>query len=273
MIRNLLLSLFRFLSREKSPYLIKEDAHSNKEKSGLLKEREQELLHSILEFQDTIVREVMVPRIHMDCIDIHAGLSQILDLVIEKGHTRLPVFKGSIDNIIGILNVKDLISIWRYRKLIILQDLIRPAYFVPETKKISELLREFQKHRMHMAIVLDEYGGTAGLVTMEDLIEEIVGDISDEYDREEEPIQYQPNGSIIMRADYSIHEANEKLDLGLPENDFESIGGFVIHLLGRLPETGERIPYRNLIITVLESNDRRILKLKIKKINGEGTPS
>jgi len=273
LISNLFLSLSRFLSRKKSPYLREGLAHSDKEKPGLLQEREQELLHSILEFQDTIVREVMVPRIHMDCINIKANLSQILDLVIEKGHTRLPVFDRSIDNIIGILNVKDLISIWKHRQLIILQDLIRPAYFVPETKKISELLREFQKQRIHMAIVLDEYGGTAGLVTMEDLLEEIVGDIRDEYDREEEPIQYQPDGSVIMRADYSIHQANEKLGLDLPENDFESIGGFVIHHLGRLPGPGERIPYQNLIITVLESNNRRILKLKIKKIDGKATPS
>ena len=270
MFRNLFPPLLRLFTRKPTASAPEKILLSDKEKISDLGKREQKLFRSLLKFQNTLVREVMVPRIHMDCIKINASLPQILDLVIEKGHTRLPVYENRIDNIIGILNVKDLIGIWRHRKLIILHDLLRPVYFVPETKKIRELLQELQRQRMHIAIVVDEYGGTAGLVTIEDLIEEIVGEIRDEYDHEEELIQYQPDGSLIIRADYGIQEANEKFGLHIPENDFESLGGFIIHYLGRLPGPGERVYFQNLMITVLEADIRRIRKLKIKKINDQG---
>lgn len=154
---------------------------------GIIHKDEKDMLHSVFDFKDTVVKEVMVPRKDMVCMDINSNINKILDIVVAEGFTRLPVYKVDLDNIVGSIHTKDLLSIWKYKKLVLIQDIIRAPYFVNENKKVNEILKEFQKGRIHMAIVLDTYGKTAGLVTLEDLLEEIVGEIKDEYDSDENP--------------------------------------------------------------------------------------
>lgn len=230
---------------------------------GLLEEEETEMIESIFAFDDTIVEEVMVPRIDMVCLQEDATVEEAINLVMEKGFSRIPVFKETIDNITGIVYAKDLLAFVKKDKTNIeVNKLMREPYFIPETKKVNNLLRELQSEKIHMAIVLDEYGGTAGLVTIEDLLEEIVGDILDEYDKDEELIKVEKDGCVILDSRVGLDEINELLDLSLPEEQFDSIGGFVFDALGHIPEEGERIEFQDFIFEVLRVNNKRITKIK-----------
>jgi len=235
------------------------------EKEGALDDEEKKMIQSILEFGETIVREVMVPRIDMECVDINDEPGEIFEKIMNMRYSRIPVYKGNLDNIIGIIYTKDLLTAWRNRELIIMEDLMRQAYFVPETKKISELLEEFRKGRMHLAVVVDEYGVTAGLVTIEDLIEEITGEILDEYDVEEKTIVKLSDGEAIVYAKEDLDKINEELGLELPDEEFDSLGGLVIDLFGRVPRAGEEINFGNLKFIVQEADRKKIIKLKIIK--------
>ena len=238
------------------------------EEEGVLEEEEKEMIDSIFKFGDTKVQEVMVPRSDMVTIEANQDLDNILKLVMEAGHSRIPVFKGRIDNIIGILYAKDLLNLWEQssRARLKVKDLIHPAYFVPETKKVDELLREFQRQKIHLAMVVDEYGGTAGLVTLEDLLEEIVGEIEDEYDKGKERIEILEKGIALVDGKTDIGDVNEKLDLKLPEEEgTETVAGFVVDRLGRVPKMGEELIYRGTKITVVEADRRRVIKVKIER--------
>jgi len=235
------------------------------EREGALDDEEKKMIQSILEFGEIIVREVMVPRIDMECVDINDEPGEIFKKIANMRYSRVPVYKGNLDNIIGIIYTKDLLTAWRNRELIIMEDLMRQAYFVPETKKISELLEEFRKGRMHLAIVVDEYGVTAGLVTIEDLIEEITGEILDEYDVEEKMIVKLSDGEAIVYAKEDLDKINEELGLELPDEEFDSLGGLVIDLFGRVPRAGEEINFGNLKFVVQEADRKKIIKLKIIK--------
>ncbi|MDH5661677.1 MAG: hemolysin family protein, partial [Elusimicrobiota bacterium] len=204
-------------------------------REGALDDEEKRMIQSSLEFGETIVREVMVPRIDMECVDFNDEREEIFKKIMKMPHSRVPVYKGNVDNVIGIVYTKDLLTALRNRELIVMEDIMRQVYFVPETKKISELLEEFKKGRMHLAIVVDEYGVTTGLVTIEDLIEEITGEILDEYDVEKETIVKLPDGTAIVYAKEDLDKINEKLGLELPAEDFDSLGGLVIDLFGRVP--------------------------------------
>ena len=236
------------------------------EEEGVLEEEEKEMIDSIFKFGDTKVQEVMVPRSDMVTIEANQGLDNILKLVMEAGHSRIPVFERRIDNIIGILYAKDLLNLWEQssRARLKVKDLVHPAYFVPETKKVNELLREFQKQRIHLAMVVDEYGGTAGLVTLEDLLEEIVGEIEDEYDKGKERIEILEKGIALVDGKTDIGEVNERLGIKLPEEEVETVAGFVVDHLGRVPRVGEEIIYQGTKITVVEADRRRVIKVKIK---------
>jgi putative hemolysin len=237
------------------------------EEEGFIDEDEREMIDSILEFDDTLVREVMVPRIDIIAVSVNEPLEEIINLVLEVGHSRIPVYEQNIDNIIGVLYAKDLLKPLsnREEEIPAVRQLIRPAYYVPETKKVRDLLKELRKEKVHMAIVLDEYGGTAGLVTIEDLIEEIVGDIQDEYDQEEVRIETLPDGSYLVDARTSIYDINELLDLDLPDDEFDTISGLVFHSLGRIPNSGQELELGDLYVVVKEVIGRRITKLHLRK--------
>ncbi|MDD5132265.1 MAG: hemolysin family protein [bacterium] len=239
-------------------------------REGVLGKDQKEMIHGVLEFGDKVVRDIMIPRIDMECVDITLEKEKFIDLVVETGHSRVPVYQGNLDNIIGIIHVKDLLNAWRCNELIVIQDLIRPAYFVPETQKVNNLLRQMQKGRLHMAVVVDEYGVPSGLITMEDLVEQIVGDILDEYDIEDLGVEPMGDGSVQIDGKMNIYEVNEKLKINLPSEDFNTVSGFVVDLLGRVPRKDEEIKYKDLKFTIVETNRRRIITLKVKKEATEG---
>jgi CBS domain containing-hemolysin-like protein len=240
------------------------------EETHELQPDDKEMISSIIELHDTNVREVMIPRVDMVCADITTDLSELRRLIHEEGHSRIPIYKDSIDHILGVIYAKDLLrdeDAPEDEKTI--EELMRTPYVVPETKKADELLREFQREKIHLAIVVDEHGTIAGLVTLEDLIEEIVGEIQDEYDDEEPMYKELPDGSIIVDAKLNIDALNEMLDIDITPEEFETIGGLVYKELDRVPEPGEILSYRNLRIAVHEVEGQRIIKLGITKLNPE----
>jgi putative hemolysin len=231
---------------------------------GILEQEEKEMIHSIIRFTDTTVRQIMVPRIDMTVVDVECPLPRVVDLVLEAGHTRVPVYEETVDRIIGIVHAKDLLRpLVDGRHDIPLKDVLRPPYYVPEGKKVDELLHEFRREQTQLAIVVDEYGGTSGLVTIEDILEEIVGDIADEYDVEEPLVQPLGANTYLLDARLSIDDANDQLQLDLPGEEYETIGGFVFGQLGRLPEVGEGVRHGNLEFVVQEADGRRIEKIRL----------
>jgi len=179
----------------------------------------------------------------------------------------LPVYVGTIDNIVGVIYTKDLITLLEHRDLIVLQDIIRPAYFVPDTKKISQLMREFQQKKIHLAIVVDEFGGTEGIITMEDILEEIVGEIHDEYDEVLKEVETAADGAFLVNARLSIREFNERFGCKIPEDSgFDTIGGFLYSLTGRIPELNETIEHEGLSFTVISKSERRMRQIKVRRL-------
>jgi CBS domain containing-hemolysin-like protein len=233
------------------------------EEEGLLSEDEGEMMQSILSFRDTLAREIMVPRTDAVLVSGDTPIEELLQLVINKGHSRFPVYADNIDDIIGILHVKDLLSSWGEEHLD-LQDIVRTPYFIPETKKISHLLKELRDKKSHMAIVIDEYGGVAGLVTIEDIIEEIIGEIRDEYDDDEILMVATDDGDLLVDARLEIEKLTEHFDLQVPKGNFESVGGFIISLLGRVPQPNETILHAPLEMTIESADARKIRKVRIK---------
>lgn len=233
------------------------------EEEGLLSEDEGEMIQSILSFRDTLAREIMVPRTDAVFISADTPIEKLLQLVIQEGHSRFPVHSGSSDNIIGILHVKDLLTFWSAEHLD-LKDIIRTPYFIPETKKISHLLRELRDKKSHMAIVIDEYGGTAGLVTIEDIIEEIIGEIHDEHDNDEILMVATNEGDLVVDARLEIEKLVEHFDLEVPKGNFESVGGFIISLLGRVPQPRETITHAPLEMTIESADARKIRKVRVR---------
>ncbi len=245
------------------------------EEEGVLEEDETEMIHSIFEFADTTVREVMIPRIDMVTLESDATVDEAVDLALQGGFSRIPVYKESIDDIIGVLYTKDMLKQLRENhNALLIRDLVRPAYFVPETKKLDDLLREMQQNHVHMVIVVDEYGSVAGLVTIEDLVEEIVGDIQDEYDREEKLYEQINENEYIFAAKISIDEFNELMDTRLDDSDYETLGGFLYAQLDKIPNVGDTATFNNLTFTVLTTRGRRITQVKVERIQksqlGEG---
>lgn len=234
------------------------------EQEGLIEGDERRLIQSIVEFGDTLVREVMTPRPDIVAIRAEATLSELRVLLREQTYSRIPVFKESLDNILGFVFVKDLIQLTGAEDRAI-SSLMRPAYFVPETKQVSDLLKEFQRQQVQIAIVVDEYGGTAGLVTLEDLLEEIVGEIRDEYDEESEPVTDEGNGVFVFTGKVNIGEVVDRLGVEIEPEGFETVGGFLLSNLGRVPTVGERFDIDGLAIEVLEAERRRVNKVRIRR--------
>ena len=236
------------------------------EEEGVLEEEEKEMIHSIFEFTDTVVRKVMIPRTDMKAVEVHATIDELLEVIMKAGHSRIPVYEENVDNIVGVVHAKDLLrALHENGHEVTVRELMHPPYVIPENKKVDELLADFKRSKIQMAIVVDEYGGTAGLVTIEDLLEEIVGDIMDEYDVEEPLVEIIDENTMIVDARTPIDEINEQMDLALPEEEFDTIGGLVFGLLGRQPQQGEKIEYDGVDLFVEKTDGRRIEKIKIVK--------
>lgn len=234
------------------------------EEEGLIEEDEKEMILSVLDFGDTVARQVMVPRIDMTAIDVNTPFDEALDVVVSAGHSRVPVYRGSIDEIVGILYAKDMLKMLRDGSKPALAQMLRQVYFTPESKRVSDLLQELQKTRVHVSIVVDEYGGTAGLVTIEDILEEIVGEIQDEFDAEEPESVPLPNGAgYILDAGMGLDDANDLLQIELPKEESDTLGGFIYDQLGKVPVAGEFVQWGGVVFEVLSVIDRRILKVKV----------
>jgi CBS domain containing-hemolysin-like protein len=237
---------------------------------SVIEREERTLIHSIIDFGDTVVREVMVPRPDMVVVESTAKVSDVIEIAIAAGFSRIPVYGQGIDDIIGIVFIKDLVRAEREGKDDeFVSGLMREAHFVPETKKVSELMREMQSKKFHMSIVVDEYGGTAGLVTLEDLIEELVGEIEDEYDVEETSFEKLANGDLRVTARMSIDEVNELLGAELPEGDWDTVGGLVFSLLGHVPTEGETASLDGFQLTAERVQGRRIGRVRISRVREE----
>lgn len=236
------------------------------EEEGVIEEEEREMIHSIFEFGETVVREVMRPRVDIVAVSADATINGALGLMIEHGHSRLPVYEGSIDHIVGVVYIKDLLPALRQGRLAQgLAGIQRPPFFVPEAKKVSELFKEMQQKKISMAIVLDEYGGTAGMVTVEDLLEEIVGEIQDEYDLEEKPIQLLDDHTAMVNARTNIQEVNDLLGLRLPSEEVDTIAGLVYAICGRIPAQGETVELPGAELRVEKTLGHRITKVRITR--------
>jgi len=231
------------------------------EVDGVVNEKEGEMIRSIFSLRTTVVREIMVPRTDMACVSVEADIGELADTIIRCGHSRIPVFENGIDNITGVIHAKDLLGFMgESRKRVVVRSIMRPPFFIPETKNLEELLQEFRRRRVHLAIVIDEYGGTSGLVTIEDLIEQIVGDIQDEYDQEEALFVMNSDGSITADAKMPVEELEKQLGIEIERDNFDSVGGLVFHMTGKIPATGEIINGNGLRIKILDADERKIIK-------------
>ena len=235
---------------------------------GVVDEEEQQMIENVLELSDTTADEIMTPRTDIVAVEVNSDLQTVLQTINTAGHTRVPVIEGNIDNIIGLIYAKDLLTeIGKTAADFKLRDKLRKAYFVPETKPLRTLLHEFQNQKLHIAVVLDEYGGTAGVVTLEDILEELVGEITDEYEKTPpKPVREIDQNTIETDARTYIDDLNDEFELNLPEDeDYDTIGGFVFSHLGYIPKTAESFDYKNLKFTIASAEARRIKRIRIQK--------
>ena len=248
-----------FVTDEELKFIVREG-----KTKGIFDQTEEELIRSALEFTDTTVRNAMTPRMEIVALDVKAGHQQVVRAMTEEGYSRIPVYKDTLDNVVGIIYAKDIINLLHDRELVILEDILRKPYFVPDSMKIWELLKIFQKKQVHMAIVLDEFGGTAGLITLEDILEELVGEIRDEYDQEEEEMYLLSDNLAIVNADLFIGEFNQKFKTDLPE-EFNTVGGYITSSLGRIPVVDEEIKIGDLTFVIFDKVGPRLKKIKVKR--------
>ena len=238
------------------------------QQEGVLEQDEREMIYSIFRLDDTLTREIMVPRIDITALDVNVSFLEAVDNLLSSGHSRIPVFEDTVDNIIGLIYAKDLLRAWREdSQTVSLRQFLREVYFVPEAKKVDELLEEMQSRQVHMGIVVDEYGGVAGLVTLEDIVEEIVGEIRDEYDEGEElPYQAVADGEYVFLGRVDLDDFNNVMQTDLPREEAETLGGFIYSQMGRVPENGEQIQVNDVELTVEQVSGRRIRKVRAKRL-------
>jgi CBS domain containing-hemolysin-like protein len=230
---------------------------------NVLEEDEREMIHGVVELGETEVREIMVPRVEIVGIECGTPLAETLGIIKASGHSRFPLFDESLDNIKGVLYAKDLLAYVLDSESVDLARIARKAYFIPENIKLDRLLRDLKKKRLHIAIVVDEYGGTSGLVTMEDILEEIVGEIEDEYDGEPPAILRQSPGTYLVGGSVTIADLNDEVDLNLPEQEFETVGGLIYDLVGSIPEKGRSVKYHNVTFITEQVVGQRIVKVRV----------
>jgi putative hemolysin len=239
------------------------------EAEGGIDETERQMIRGIVEMEQTAVREVMVPRIDIIAADVEEEFGEVARLMVEKGYSRLPVYEDTIDNIVGVVHAKEALKhLARGTHPTSVREMARPVYYVPESKKVDDLLTEMRQQRVSIAIVVDEYGGTAGLVTVEDLVEEIVGEIEDEFDIQKQEVQLVTPTEAIVDARVDIDELNDMFDLSIEKEDFDSVGGFIVTSLGRMPSVGDEVQVDGLVMRVLTVMGRRIKKVRVTKTEG-----
>ena len=226
---------------------------------GFITDEESDMVHGVLDLKGTMTHSIMIPRTEISSASINSTLGEAIKLVSECGHTRIPFYKDSIDEIVGTLHAKDLLKLWGGDpESKIPSNILRKPYFVPENQKVSEILKDLKAKTTHLAIVTDEYGGTAGIITVEDIVEEIVGEILDEHDKEPSLLSILDDKSVLVDARLEIEKLEEHFCMELPKGEFESVGGFVIHLLGKIPKVDEKIDYEDLEMTIKSADQRKI---------------
>ncbi|NPV59000.1 MAG: HlyC/CorC family transporter [Actinobacteria bacterium] len=273
LISNGVIRMFGGKTIKEGPFVTEGDIKalvSAAEEQDVIEEEEKKLIHSIFDFGDTLVREVMIPRTDMVMLEEDAGLEEALEVIMRTGYSRIPMYHRDFDHITGVLYAKDLLPyLKRGESDVKPRDLLREAYFVPETKRVSELLTELRTLTIHMAIVLDEYGGTSGLVTIEDLLEEIVGEIFDEYDSAMELYENLGDGRYTFDARISIDDINELLGTRLPAHEWDTLGGLMYNLMGKIPKQGESVTFEGMRLTAQKVVGRRIHKVLLEVLDGE----
>jgi CBS domain containing-hemolysin-like protein len=241
---------------------------------GLVSNEESDMVFGVLDLKETKAHSIMIPRIEISSAPIDASLGEIIKLVADCGHTRIPIHKENIDQIVGILHAKDLLKLWGEDPYTVIPaEILRKPYFVPGNRLLSDLLRDLKERQNHLAVVTDEYGGTAGIVTIEDILEEIVGDIQDEHDSDLPLVTRLDQNRFLVDARLEAEKLEEDFEVKLPEADFESVGGFIIHLLGRIPEKGETFSFQHLDITIQNADQRKINKVLIQRKPLHSEPS
>lgn len=267
-ISKLIIKLFGIKVKEQMFEITEEDIRTFVKEGievGVIEEGEEEMIHSIFEFSDTTVKEILTPRTTVFALDMEKTIGEVWDEVVEQGFSRIPVYNETIDKIVGIVHMKDMIKYnkEKYSDMKI-KELMKEPYFVPTTKTLVELLEEFKKKQSHMAIIIDEYGGTLGIVTIEDLLEEIVGEIRDEFDQEEESIQQIKETIFDIKGDTIIEELNEELDINIPvSEEYDTVSGYIQDELGKVAEEGDQVRGNGFILKVMEVDNKRIEKLRI----------
>ena len=240
------------------------------EEGGAIKPSENELIQNVFDFDDRIVKQIMVPQNRVVALDVELGRGEITKRVIEEGFSRIPIYLGDIDNVIGIVHSKDLLKALIENKFRTLKDIMRPVHFIPESMKINELLRDFQKHHIQMAIVTNEFGSTAGLITMEDIIEELVGEIQDEHDEEKPNVEKKSDTEYIVNAQATIADVNEALPIALPENShYETVSGYINYIFGRIPAVNDKRKKDGYELTILKRTRQSVDTVKLKVLEEE----
>jgi putative hemolysin len=250
-----------FVSEEEIMHMVREG-----EQQGVLDQTKVDLIHGVFAFTDTPVKKVMIPRPKIFALDAATPPDEVTRLIIESGFSRIPAYDGSIDNVVGLAYVKDILRLLEKHQPVVLRKILHPVHFVPEAKKVGQLLKELQKRRIHMAMVIDEHGTVTGLVTLEDLIEEIVGEIQDEYDWEERPVERLKDGSLVVEGTVSAADLREKYEIPIPESaEFQTVAGFMLEQLGSVPKGGEVVALGDYRLTVVDVERNRISKVKVEK--------
>jgi putative hemolysin len=267
-VTRLILRMMGGKAQVRGPFVTEEELKmlvSVGEEEGVLEEEEREMIHGIFEMGDMRVRELMVPRTDLVAIEVHEPVEKAVELVTKHGHTRIPVYEGNLDHIVGVLYAKDLLRAVVRGEQKGLREIARKPYFTPESNKVQDVLRDLRKNRVHMAIVVDEYGGTAGAVTIEDILEEIVGPIQDEYDiGEEDEIQFISPNEVVLDGRVSVDDVNELLKLNIAADDYDTIGGYVLNQLGAAPKVGATLKLGDAELRVEAVQGTRIKKVRIK---------
>lgn len=246
------------------------ESQEQKTTEELLEEEKEDMIQGVEELSTTSVKEVMIPRIDVDFINIETDRAELLEKISASGHSRFPVYKDSIDNVIGVLYVKDLIRCFSKEEPFELEKIIRKAYFVPETKRIDSLLREFKRRHIHIAMAVDEYGGLSGIVCMEDIIEEIVGDIQDEFDNERDDIVSLGKNIWLVDGRENLSDLNEEIGSTFPQEEFDTLGGFVLDLFGKIPVKYEKMTWNNYDFIIQDMDVHRIDMIKVVCHDNEG---
>ncbi len=233
------------------------------EEEGILEEDEERMIYSVFDFGTMSAREIMTPRVDMVAVEENTPIDEIIDILVKAGYSRMPIYKENLDQIVGTINAFDILNVEELQQNV--TGLLRPAKFVPETMRVSILLEEFQKSKTHLAVVVDEYGGTAGLVTLEDILEEIVGEIEDEFDKTASRVRMLKDGSFLLDGRFSLHDVNQDFDLNLPTgDDVDSIGGFLVSELERVPEENEQLTFENVVFSVVKSDGKKVVRVKMR---------